>query len=377
MCLYLVYEIQRRRVLPMNFIETAFKILNLKKEKMKQSLKILFGFLFAIALGVPASLMAQKDEKDSKEKDKDKDKDKKEIQHIIVTRKNKADKVTIEINGDKVTVNGKPLEDYKDKDGDISVSLDDFKGNFGYNFWKNDGDHDYDNDNDNDNDNVMELFNENSNHAMLGVTTEKAEQGVEIEDITKGSAAEKIGLKEGDVITKIDDKKIEDPDDLSHTIREHKPGDKVTVTYIRDKKEQKVTAELTKWKGVNVFSYGPKDFKMDMGNMDFNNAMPKFKQNWSWNSNGPKLGLSIQDSDEGKGVKVIEVDGESNAEKAGIKEDDVITEVDGKAVNSADEIAKIIKESKDKISVMIKLLRGGKTMNIEVKMPRKLKTADL
>ena len=86
------------------------------------------------------------------------------------------------------------------------------------------------------------------------------------------------------------------------------------------------------------------------------------------------LGLSVQDTDDGKGVKVIEVDDESNAEKAGIKEDDIITEVEGKAVNSADEIAKIIKESKDKTSVMVKLTRSGKTQNIEVKIPRKLKT---
>ena len=71
------------------------------------------------------------------------------------------------------------------------------------------------------------------------------------------------------------------------------------------------------------------------------------------------------------------MDDESNAKKAGLKEDDVITEVEGKTVNSADEVAKIIKESKDKNSVMVKLTRNGKTQNIEVKIPRKLKTADL
>ena len=52
---------------------------------------------------------------------------------------------------------------------------------------------------------------------------------------------------------------------------------------------------------------------------------------------------------------MIEVDDESNAQKAGVKENDIITEVDGKEVNSADEVAKIIRESKDKPSVMIKL----------------------
>ncbi|HMK25023.1 MAG TPA: PDZ domain-containing protein [Chitinophagaceae bacterium] len=339
---------------------------------MKQTLIRAFAFSFAIALFAPASLLAQKEEKDKEMKEQ---KEKKDVQQIIITRKNdKADKVVVEINGDKITVNGKPLDEYKDKDGDISVRLQKYKEmeslsripGMGSN-WNYNGD------------NNFRYFSEDANHAMLGVTTEKAEQGVTIQDITKESAAEKAGLKENDIITKIDDTKIEDPDGLSAAIKKHKPGEKVTVTYLRDKKEQKVTAELTKWKGMNVFSTTP-GFKMDMGDMNFDNklkTMPRMNQNWSWSGGSPKLGLSVQDTDDGKGVKVIEVDDESNAAKAGIKEDDIVTEVDGKAVNTTDEIAKVIRESKDKISVMIKLQRGGKTQNIEVKMPRKIKTADL
>jgi serine protease Do len=100
--------------------------------------------------------------------------------------------------------------------------------------------------------------------------------------------------------------------------------------------------------------------------------------NWNWSGgSGPKLGVSVQDTEDGKGVNVIEVDEDGNAAKAGIKEDDIITEVDGKAVNSTDEIAKLIKESKEKTSVKIKLLRAGKAETVEVKIPRKLKTTDL
>ena len=87
--------------------------------------------------------------------------------------------------------------------------------------------------------------------------------------------------------------------------------------------------------------------------------------------------LTVQDTDEGKGVKVLNVSDESNAAKAGIEEEDIITEVDGKAVNSADEIAKIMKESKDKTSVKFKYTRDGKSNSTEVRVPRKLKTANL
>ena len=327
----------------------------------------------AAAMVLPASLLAQPEEKA---------KDKKDAEQIIITRKGDKDgKVVVEINGDKITVNGKSLDEYKD--GDVTVRLNKIKdvwafadGMSGFStFPAQTG--------------LKRRVNVDSNRAMLGVTTEKIETGVRLQAVTKGSGAEKAGLKEGDVITKIDDTKIEDPDDLTATIKKHKPGDKVTVTYLRDKKEQKATAELSKWKGTTmVYSNDGHDFNIDLGDLDFERIMPRapvaprvaqpFGQNWSWSGGGgPKLGLSVQDTEDGKGVKVIEVDDESNAQKAGVKEDDVILEADGKAVNGADEMAKIIRESKEKGSVMLKLQRAGKTQNIEVKIPRKLKTADL
>jgi serine protease Do len=94
-------------------------------------------------------------------------------------------------------------------------------------------------------------------------------------------------------------------------------------------------------------------------------------------SGAPKLGLSVQDTEDGKGVKVVEVDEDSNAAKAGVKENDIITHINDEAVNSADEIARKVRAGRDKSSLQIKVLRNGKAQNIEVKTPRKLKTADL
>ena len=331
---------------------------------MKQLIKTISFTILAAGFMAPGSLLAQKEKAD---------KEKKEAEQIIITRKgSKDDKVVVEVIGDKVIVNGKELKD--NEDGDISVKRHKIKDVFAFggnqNFNWNDGDH-------------FKMFNMDENKAMLGVSTEQAEKGAEIENVTEGSAAEKAGLKKGDVITKIGDYKIESPDDLSKAIKARKPGDKVAVTFLRDKKEQTVTAELTKWKGVNVFTTVPgmEGFKMDMGDFAPHvQTMPRIatpRMNWSWSGGGPKLGVSVQDTEDGKGVNVIEVDEDGNAAKAGIKEDDIITEVDGKAVNSADEIARLMKENKDKSSVKVKLLRKGKTENVEVKIPRKLKTADL
>ena len=341
---------------------------------MKQILRKL-SLIAVIALFVPVSLLAQ-NQKEKEEKDKEV-KAKNDAEVITITRKgDKNEKVTVEINGDKVTVNGKPLEDYKN--GDITVHRNKIRNNWvaGNGSWN------FDN-------GAMSFFGGDENHAMLGVTTEKVEGGVEVQDVTKESAAEKIGLKEKDVITKIDDQKVEDPDDLSKAITKHKPGDKVKVTFLRDKKEQTATAELTKWKGVGVYSLGANNgFSYTIPDMKLNEMMPKIKTMprmqqgdfgplMNMYGGKPRLGLSVQDTDDGKGVKVLDVDDEGSAKKSGIMENDIVTEIDGKAVNSADEVAKIVRESKDKPSLMFKIQRGGKTQNIEVKIPRKLKTADL
>jgi len=319
---------------------------------------------------------------DEKVKDKENKDTKKEVEQITITRKtdNKT-KTVVEINGDKITVNGKPIEDLKD--GDITVHRNKYKTMEGLNYYGTPRTRAGGQSFNWDSGDGMSMYHVEEDRAMLGVVTEDAEGGVKVTEITDESAAKKAGIKEGDIITKIGDTKIEDPDQLSEAVRKHKPGEKVTVTVLRDKKEQKITTELGKWKGVGAFSYGPgQNFKMDMP--DYNEllvpkvqATPRMRYGQAWSSGAPKLGLSVQDTDDGKGVKVIEVDEESNAAKAGLKENDIITNFNGTEVNSADEVAKLVKENKDKPTINLKIKRDGKAQSIEVKMPRKLKTADL
>ena len=340
-----------------------------------------FAVNFAMA-ALLATLAIPSFAQDEKEKEKTESKEKKKsVEQIVITRNTDTkEKTVIEINGDKITVNGKPIEDLKD--GDVKVHRNKYKtmeGLNAYSFPRTGG---QSFSWDNDHDNSFRMFSDmDENRAMLGVVTEEVDGGVKVTEITDESAAKKAGIKEGDIITKIGETKIEEPDQLSAAIRKHKPGEKVTVTLLRDKKEQKLTAELGKWKGVNAYGFGPnQNFKMDMP--EYRELLtPKVqgvpRQNWSYSSGAPKLGLSVQDTDDGKGVKVIEVDEESNAAKAGLKENDIVTHFNDKEVNSADEVARLVKENKDKVSFNLKIKRAGKTQSVDVKVPRKLKTADL
>ena len=338
-----------------------------------------FAVNFAI-IALLATVAIPSFAQDVKDKEKESKDTKKEVEQITIVRKTDSkEKTVIEINGDKITVNGKSIEDLKD--GDITVHRNKYKTLEGLNAYafpkgRISGNFNWDGGDE------FKMFDTDENRAMLGVVTEEVEGGVKVTELTDEGAAKKAGIKEGDIITKIGDTKIEDPDQLSATVRKHKPGDKVTVTVVRDKKEQKIITELGKWKGVG-YGFGPgQNFNMHMP--DYNELIvpktqgtPRVRYGQAWSGGAPKLGLSVQDTDDGKGVKVIEVDEESNAAKAGLKENDIITSFNDKEVNSADEVAKLVKENKDKPTINLKVKRAGKTQNVEVKMPRKLKTADL
>lgn len=346
---------------------------------MKRLIKLIPAFLFVLVI-TPRLLNAQ-DEKIVErkvEKGITGKVDNREIREIII-RKNgdKEEKFTIEIDGDNVTINGKPAKYFNGRDIEISINkFKDFDNlritspNAYMKFRRAE--------------NGLMFFGENANKAMLGVSTEKSASGtVEIIEIIKESAAEKAGLKKGDIISKVDEKIISSPDELTKAIGDHKPGDKVVIAIQRDKKEQKINVELGKWEG--LYSNALKKYEEALPRIEMMEKMlprvpratnPPFFEFGNMGSKS-KLGLSVQDTEDGKNVKVVEVDADGNAGKAGVKKDDLITHINDKEVKTADDVAKIVKENKDGSSYMIKLLRNGKVQNFEVKIPKKLKTIDL
>jgi putative serine protease PepD len=86
-------------------------------------------------------------------------------------------------------------------------------------------------------------------HARLGVTvsdasTETLTQGAELRTVEGSGAAAKSGLENGDVITKVDDQLVDGSESLVATIRGHRPGESVEITYQRDGKTRTTTVEL-------------------------------------------------------------------------------------------------------------------------------------
>lgn len=230
------------------------------------------------------------------------------------------------------------------------------------------------------------------NAAFLGVMTEAAEntKGAIINSVSDASPAQKAGLKEKDIITKLNDKIIDGPNTLYEAVGEFKPEEKVNITYLREGKEKKTTAVLEKNKNVasnnNIYFNAPngmmpnnlrRGFKISP-DQDFNFEMPELRSldglTGQFNRK-PKLGISIEDLETGEGVKVKSVNEASPAEKAGFKANDIIVMFDDKKVIDVSDLKwEFIKEGQ---TLKFTVQRGGESKNIEVKIPKKLKTADL
>lgn len=73
--------------------------------------------------------------------------------------------------------------------------------------------------------------------------------GIYVAEVSSDGAAAEAGIKEGDVITAVDGKNITKFGELQELISSHRPGDKVTVTYLRDKKQHTATITLLNVQG--------------------------------------------------------------------------------------------------------------------------------
>lgn len=267
-------------------------------------------------------------------------------------------KMTIVIDGNDVTVNGIPVDDFKSKNIEVTKGANTYSASP---FFRS----------------IPRSI--ESNKAFLGVMTEAADKGALVKDVTEKSPAQKAGLKEGDIITKVENDKIDDANDLYKAIGKYKPEDKVSITYLRDGKEYQTQVTLAKNDQVKVYGFG------NEGNPFFNFQMPDLRNIPElkkipldrFGSNRPRLGLQVQDLSEGKGVKVVEVVAGEAGEKNGIQKGDIITELNGKTISGVDDIQDAMNSVSPGDTISVTYNRNGKTATTKISFPKKLKTSDI
>lgn len=211
---------------------------------------------------------------------------------------------------------------------------------------------------------------ENIDRENMGRYRMNQVRGVGITQIVKDSPAEKAGLRKDDVILRIDNENITSVRKLNRIVSELAPDQSVRITVSRGGAEQEVTATIAKrsnnffagdllGNGPQIWKFEPKTGKT----FKFESPMigPEFSDNFGdltfMLGNSRRIGVSTMPLTKqladyfgianGSGVLVTQVNADSPAAKAGIKAGDVITAVDGEAVDSSGDLARAINAKKE------------------------------
>lgn len=284
-------------------------------------------------------------------------------EETIIIRDNKSGKTTVEVKDGEVYINGEKVAD-DTRDGKLQKKI----------IIENDGDMAMQ---------PMSPFFDGEmpagNKAMLGVytNTDKAIKGAEIARVMPGSAADEAGLESGDIITHINDIAIKNGAQLTETIAQYKPGEKVTVTYERNGKSKLTDAELSKAEQhtARVFRY-PNDMNerfipnpmMRPFTLDINDAPM---------ADAPKMGIMAEDMADGQGVRVVDVQPNSAAEIAGLHKGDVIRKLNDETVVSVDDLQECVMLSKRNQKVPLQYQRNGKTTTTHIIFNKVVKKKEL
>lgn len=162
--------------------------------------------------------------------------------------------------------------------------------------------------------------------------------GLYVQDVVKDGAAENAGLKKGDVITKIEGNIIYSSSDLQERVARLRPGDKVKITYKRDGKEKDATITL------RAQDTSKKAAADEVSSKSATEIFNKLGASFTPASDAQKKKYGVN-----SGVVITQVHRGGMFEYFGVEKGLVITHVNGKPVNSVDEVEAALGSSKRNI----------------------------
>jgi len=192
----------------------------------------------------------------------------------------------------------------------------------------------------------------------------KVENGALVQQAHEDMAAYKAGIRDYDVITKINGEKVKDRDDLIRKISSLRAGDKVKVTVIRDGKEKTFSVTLDSREDFNN-----DNFSSDSKNENDKPTSLTEKLGFSITNLTDRIRYQLRIPENVEGVIVDSVDPMSTASDLGLRKAAVITEVNRIKVKSVKEFVNIIKPLKKGDVVILKVMEGGsfRIVTLEVK----------
>jgi serine protease Do len=166
------------------------------------------------------------------------------------------------------------------------------------------------------------------------------DRGALVASVEDGSPAAKAGIKPGDVLLGVNGKTVERSAELPPLVASVKPGSKATFEVWRDGRSQSLQVTVGELKAEQVAA-GPKS---------------------EGGADAGKLGLSVRPSDEGLVVE----NATGPAARAGIRQGDVVTAVNGKRVKSVEELRSAAEKAKGTVALLVK--RGDASLFVPVEV---------
>lgn len=204
-----------------------------------------------------------------------------------------------------------------------------------------------------------------SGRGYLGVTLDDSGGKVTVTRVMEGSPAEEAGIKEGDIITRIDGRAVKDAGDVVDAMTGREPGTSVAVTVQRGEAESEKTAKLgvresepleRLWgtghrdgegAGALAFAMHPPDVRLGMEIMPLSDGLRKYFQ-----------------VPAGKGVLVSDVVKDSPADRAGIVAGDVVIAVNDESVSGVGDLMQALRHLNAGDKADIRLIRERAEMRV-------------
>ncbi|MFT3839745.1 MAG: Do family serine endopeptidase [Myxococcaceae bacterium] len=173
------------------------------------------------------------------------------------------------------------------------------------------------------------------------------QKGAVIADVTSSSPAASSGLKANDVVVSVDGQEVKDAKSLTRAVGFLTPGKDATLTVYRGGNKLDLKVKL--------------GTRPDLEGLSKTGQQPGGEEGEG--TKADKLGLKVQDGDAagaGVGAYLLFVEPGSPAEKADLRPNMLITEVNGKPVRNAQQLLEVLHSAKPGATLLIKVqVKGG------------------
>jgi serine protease Do len=205
--------------------------------------------------------------------------------------------------------------------------------------------------------------------AQLGVTVQqvtpemaqslglKGTGGAIVSSVTPDSAADRAGLKQGDVIQSFNGVQVHDFNTLRNRVAEAGPGSTADLVIVRDGSEKHVSVKLDE---LNADKTARRDGSRPDGTDD------RAALGVSVAPLTPELASRLGAPKDAAGLVVKDVDPDGRAADAGIQPGDIIQSVNRQSVKTVDELRDAVRQSRDKPALML-ITRQGRSVFVTVR----------